>query len=485
MPKTRQTKNAATALAPAASAADRLPSKAPRENQQMTMADALRNEQSGLGTWRDKRSYSNYGFVPQFDFQQLRAMFRKSWLANAIVTTPVEDMLREGITVKWDGITKEDAATVKRAERKFRIKAAQQEALTWCRVFGGSVVIPIIDGHTWDQPLDMATVKKGSLRGFMVWDRTWVIPQGGAPDRDFNSPNFGKPLFYMVRNSSVMVHWSRVFRFEGRLIDYDDFLANNFWHDSELLHVMTSMKDYDGGKENVASMLWEAKIDVIKTALAKLINLKDGGAAVEKRYRDAALGKSNHRLLLINQDEEYDSKAVPFGGIDNILGFFAIDACGAARIPMVKLFGQSAPGMNSTGDTDVRLYYDRVSSEDERVRLPPATLMYELMIRSELGRLPEGFEICPNPMWQLSAKDLAAIRYQDAQADAIYEKIGVPIAAIFRRLQANGVYDLSDEDIKIAEELDAAIPEEQDEPNPTPPASGTQNQPAPGEEPPA
>jgi phage-related protein (TIGR01555 family) len=473
MTKARNVKNAAAALAPPASAADRLPTTA-RRGEQLTMADALRNEQSGLGTWRDKRSFSSYGFVGPLGDQQLRAMFRKSWLANAIVTIPVEDMIREGITVKWDGITKDDAAIIKRAERKFRLKSVQHEGLTWGRLFGGAAVIPIIDGHAFDQPLDMASIRKGSLRGFMVWDRTWVIPQGGAPDRDFNSPNYGKPLFYRVRHSSVEVHWSRVFRFEGRLIDYDDFLANNFWHDSELRHVVTSMTDYDGSKENVASMLWEAKLDVIKTSLAKMIAMKDGGASVEKRYRDAALGKSNHRLLLINNDEEYDSKVLQFGGLDNVLGFFAIDACGAARIPMVKLFGQSAPGMNSTGDNDVRLYYDRVSGEDERVRLPPLTLMYEVMIRSELDRLPEGFEICPNPMWQLSAKDLAAIQFQRAQADALYEKIGLPIAAIFKRLRDEGTYDLSDDDIKMAEELDAAIPDEQDEPATLPPSNSNQ-----------
>lgn len=445
------------------------------------MADALKNEQSGLGTWRDKRSYSNYGFVGPLGDQQLRAMFRKSWLANAIITIPVEDMIREGITVKWDGISKEDATTIKRAEKKFRLKAVQHEALTWGRLFGGAAVIPIIDGQAWDQPLNMSSIKKDSLKGFMVWDRTWVIPQGGAPDRDFNSPNFGKPLFYTVRNSSVKVHWSRVFRFEGRLIDYDDFLANNFWHDSELRHVITSMKDYDGGKENVASMLWEAKIDVIKTSLAKLIAMKDGGAAVEKRYRDAVLGKSNHRLLLINQDEEYESKPLAFGGINDVLGFFAIDACGAARIPMVKLFGQSAPGMNSTGDNDVRLYYDRVSGEDERVRLPPLTQMYEVMTRSELGRLPDGYEICPNPMWQLSAKDQAAIEFQRAQADVLYLKEGLPFATVLRRLRENGTYDISDDDIKMAEELDLSIPEEKNEPDPVPP--GNSKQPQPGEEP--
>jgi phage-related protein (TIGR01555 family) len=474
MTKPRNVKSASAALAPPASAGDRLPSKAPKTTK-MSMADALENPVSGLGTERDKRFWSDYGFVSRLTAPSLRSMFRKSWLANAIITVPNEDMTREWVTVKWDGIKPEETAAIKRAERRLRLKAKTKTGLNWGGLFGGGAIVIIIAGQDPAEPLDMNRIPKNSLRQLVVKDREWIFPLAGAPDRDIeNSDNFGMPSYYSVRGSSARFHHSRVVRFEGQEVTDDDFLTNGYWHDSQLQHVLTSVKDYDGGKENVASMLWEAKLDVIKTGLAKLLALHDGGAAVERRYRDAVLGKSNHRLLLINEDEEYEQKNIPFGGVHDVLGDFVVDVCGAARIPMVKLFGQSAPGMNSTGDTDLRLYYDRVAAEAERVMLPPLNYLYEIILRSELGRMPDGFEVCPNPLWQVSDKERAEIEYQRAQADAIYLKEGMRFATVLRRLKANGTYDLTDEEIAAAEEIDLALPEETptNEPDPAAPTKG-------------
>lgn len=473
MTKPRNVKNAAAALAPPASAADAGPKPA-----KISMADALENPVGGLGTSRDKRSYSTYGGAVRLTEQAARVMVRKSWLAGAIVTTPVEDGTREWVKVKWDGITPKDEAAIKRAERRLGLKPKTQTAWTWGRQFGGGVIVIIIAGQNPSEPLDLKTIKPGMLKRLLVKDRSWVYPMGGAPDRDIEgSDNFGMPLYYGVRGSSVRFHWSRIVRFEGREVSEDDFLTNGYWHDSELQHVCTATMDYDGSTENVASLLWEAKLDVIKTSLATMIAKKDGGATVEKRYRDAVLGKSNHRLLLINEDEEYEQKSVALGGFSDVLSHFVVQACGAARIPMVKLFGQSAPGLNSTGENDLRIYYDRVASEVERVVMPPLNYLYEIIVRSELGRIPDGFEVCPNPLWQVSAKEQAEIEYQRAQADAIYLKEGLPIAVVFKRLKAAGTYDISDEDIAAAESMELAMPEPTDptnEPDPAAPKNGKQ-----------
>jgi phage-related protein (TIGR01555 family) len=139
---------------------------------------------------------------------------------------------------------------------------------------------------------------------------------------------------------------------------------------------------------------------------------------------------------------------------------------------MVKLFGQSAPGLNSTGENDLRIYYDRVASEVERVVMPPLNYLYEIIVRGELGRMPDGFEVCPNPLWQVSSKEQAEIEYQRAQADAIYLKEGLPIRAVFQKLKANGTYDLTDEDIKAAESMERPLePANTNEPDPAPPAA--------------
>lgn len=473
MTKQRNVKTARAALAAPASAGSRLPD-APETHRPLDMADALENQVSGLGTSRDKRSFSEYGFIRPLQENELRAMWRGSWLAGAIVSTPAEDMVRGWFRPDWEGIDKKDAAAVKRSEARFGIKQKVRIALTWARLFGGGVIVIGIRGEDLSTPLNLKTIRRDSLQNLHVRDRYWVYPVGQV-DQDESSPNYGMPLFYRVRSSSVTVHWSRVVRFDGHLVPYDDWLANNYWHDSELQHVLNSIKDYDGAKDNVASMMWEAKIDVIKTALAKLTAMKDGGAAVNRRYADAVVGKSNHRLLLINNDEEYTSETLAFGGVHDILGDFVTDVCGAARIPMVKLFGQSAPGMNSTGDMDTRLYYDRVLSEEEWQMIPACSYLYEVVIRDALGRMPEGVELIPNPLWQVSAKDQADIELKQAQRDQIYLQEGVATPGLVaRELKARGTYrTIEEEDVTMAKELDQPIEQTPgNEPTPAPAKKG-------------
>lgn len=449
-------KTDSAAMAPPASAGRALPGK-PR-SAPVDMADALQNAVSGLGTWRDKRTYSEYGAVyPLSDFQ-LRAMYRSSWMAGAIVTIPAEDMTREWVRVTWDGMQKSDQTAIQRGERAFGLKLKVRQGLIWAGVFGGAVAVIGIRGQSLDQPLVMSSIKKGSLQYIHVRDKNWVYPEG-LIDRNEDSPNYGMPTYYRVLGSTARIHWSRIVRFEGRLAPYDDFLANNFWHDSELLHVMTAVKDFDGAVENVASMLWEAKIDVIKLSLAKLIAAKDS-AAIQERYQLASLGKSNHKTLLLDKNEDYDSKTQSFGGVHDIMGDFIIIACGAARIPMVKLFGQSAPGMNSTGDTDLRLHYDHIAAEAEWKFLPAVTVLEEVITRNALGTLPEGFDVVPNPLWQVSEKDQAEIDYKRAQTDDLNIRNGVILPwQATREWKGRGTaYTmLEDTDVEMAKEMEEPI----------------------------
>ncbi len=313
-------------------------------------------------------------------------------------------------------------------------------------------------------------------------DPNWVFPVGLVDQAELTpggdpNPNYGLPLFYGIRTSSARAHWSRVIRFEGTLTPYDDMLVNNFWSDSELQHVMTATKDFDGATENVASMLWEAKIDVIKTALAKMVTRKDW-ASIEQRYADAALGKSNHKLMLIDTSEEYDSKQQSFTGVHDILGDFIVFACGAAQIPMVKLFGQSAPGMNSTGDTDLRIYYDHVASEAEWQMMPPLERIYQILVRDALGRMPDGFELEPKPLWQISDKEQSLIGLQNAQRDQIAINAGWATPQLIARENlARGTYVSMEQD--DVDEVDAIAKEKAKKAAAMP----TQPVPAPGADP--
>lgn len=474
MPK-RPVKTVGAAFAPTASsvpkpAADAAPT---------SIADSIENRVSGQGTWSDKRTFADYRPVfPMTEVQQA-AMFRGSWLANRIVSTPAEDMTRGGWTTSWD--KKDDKTTgaaVKAIEQRFDVQAKVFHGLLWARLTQGAAIVVGLRGEDLSTPLNLNTIKKDSLEILHLVDR-WFIAPTGIPDRDLASPNYGLPEFYRVRDSSVTVHWSRVIRFEGRLIPADEFRRNGFWHDSELQHVVDSVKDYDSIKGGIASLMNEAKIDVIKTALAKMLAKKDGGKTVNDRYGEALTGKSLYRTLLIDEGEEYEQKVVNFANLPDVLASFVIDCCGAGEIPMLRLYGQSAPGMNATGEIDLRSYYDRISSQRNTKLLKPLMRLYDILMRSALGFMPENFTITFPPLWQPSAKEQSETNLNNAKADQIYLQEGVfGEGTAARALKIRGTYEgaLTDEDVELAEELaQAPDPEPQPlDPVPAvPPKKGT------------
>ena len=75
--------------------------------------------------------------------------------------------------------------------------------------------------------------------------------------------------------------------------------------------------------------------------------------------------------------------------MDKVLQAFLIICCAAADIPATRLLGREPTGMNSTGESDIRNYYDRLHA-DQKIRLTPALArLDEVLIRHTLGKRPK------------------------------------------------------------------------------------------------
>lgn len=171
--------------------------------------------------------------------------------------------------------------------------------------------------------------------------------------------------------------------------------------------------------------------------------------------------KSFNRTLLLDADEDYEKKSNAFSGLDKVMQQFMVDVSGAADIPMTRLFGQSAGGLNATGDNDVRNYYDMVSAKQEAEVRPQLDYLYQILVRSELGSMPDDFRFDFNPLWQVSATEQATIDKTNADRDKVYLDAGVVTEGLVaKELKERGTYrNMTDEDVELAEELALTAPE--------------------------
>lgn len=423
----------------------------------MASRDGLQNVVAGLGTSRDKASFTEYGITIVLDRNALENMYRDSWLAKKIVNAPAEDMTRSWRTFMGEDDQEETSFALEEAERRLGVRAKVAQAIKWSRLYGGAVLLMGVgnpDGYS--KPLDPARVKKGDLRFVLALDR-WMCNATGEFDWDIESPNFGLPKFYTIANQkSLRVHHSRIIRFIGQELPHWSAMQNQKWGDSELQHTYATLKGRDTMTAAIATMMFEANVDVIRAPdLADVLSTQEGEAKLTKRFQVAGMMKSFNRMLLLDSSEEYDKKSNTFSGLDALIREFRAEVAGASDIPVSRLFGTSASGLNATGDNDVRNYYDMIAGRQEAMLRPALEKFDEVFIRSELGAIPDDYRFEFPSLWQMSDKEKADIEKTRSDRDKAYFDMGVLTeGAIARELKESGTYaTLTDLDVSLAEEL--------------------------------
>lgn len=422
--------------------------------------DGLANAIAGINTERDKRFYSVYGYVTRMNQPQLEALYEGSWLGGKIVDIPAGDMTRQWVSRTWDGADKDETGrkALTSAEALLDVRGKVRTALTWARLHGGSAIFLAIAGDLdVSKPLDTTRIRAGSLKNLIVLDR-WRLTPSTELDSDLGSPNFGMPLYYKINDSQPLmnVHWTRMVRFDGVTLPHGQWLANGRWNGSVLQRIADSIKNYDGSRDIAGTMMYEACVDVLKIA-ELTTNLSNGGEAdIVARFQSAMLMKGVARSLVIDKEDDYDKKEMSFAGVTDILREFAVDVCGAADIPMTRLFGQSPGGLNSTGQSDLANYDDKVKADQEGQLRPRLERIDAVLLPSALGKMPKDYELTFNPLRQMTDAEQADLENKRADRDKKYVDMGALTGGgVARELNQEGTYHtMTQADVDLAEEND-------------------------------
>ena len=165
--------------------------------------------------------------------------------------------------------------------------------------------------------------------------------------------------------------------------------------------------------------------------------------------------KSSINLALLDGQEQLDRKSLSFSGLSQIMEQFMVYTAGAARQPATRLFGSAASGLNATGEGDMKNYHDRIKVKQEGDMRSGMEQLDQVLVRSAIGHYPEDLEFEWNPLHQESGTERAQQNLAEAQADAQRLADGViQRSHVMKVLQANGTYDITDEQIEAMESLE-------------------------------
>jgi phage-related protein (TIGR01555 family) len=429
--------------------------------------DTLANLVSGLGTSKDKRFHDQFTFAPH-NRGELDAAYRGDWLSRKIVDIPPHDMTREWRDWKAD---KADISKIETEEKRLGLRHKVRDTLLYARMYGGAAVMIGFGDNDPAKP-SPSNIGRAGIKYIHAVNRYEVTP--GKVITDVMSPWFGEPEYWQVHSESmgaVQVHPSRVVAFQGaRRLDRD--VNAEWWGDSVLEAVYDAVHHAALSNAGIAGLIHEAKLDVIKIPnLSQNLSTQDYSDRLVKRFTLANQMKSLVNALVIDSEEEWDQKQLSFANLPETMREFLNVVSGAADIPATRLLGQSPGGLNATGDSDLRNYYDRIGG-DQNVDLTPAMArLDDAMIASALGTRPDGVWYEWASLWQMSDKEEAETAKAKAETTAIYQKTNlVPVDALAKGVQnqiiEDGTYPGLEDALaesKVALEI-PPVEEEEDDP---------------------
>jgi len=429
----------------------------------MLTNDGLANLVSNLGTQKDKASATTW-YVRPHTPEEFERMYRSGWLGRKIIDIPVDDMTRRWRTYTGD---EKFVEAFEAQEKRFNLASRVAAGKRWGRLYGSAAIIVGVNTRLGEpsEPLDVTRMRRGDLSylhvevGARLYIDTW--------EADIASPLFGQPRTYVYRpvvrggasalGQEVKIHASRVIPFDGVPLPPIFAQTTQSWGDSIFTAIEDTLNTSGTVSAVIASLLHEAKVDVIKADLAG-IGTEEGEARILRRFGLASLLKSINNTLLLGPEEDYQQRTYNFAGLSDIHIRAMQEISGAADIPVTRLLGQAPAGLQSTGESDLRNYYDAISAKQESDFRPALERLDAILCADGGITIPDGAFFSFNSLWQETPEQKAKTFYTLAQGVKLISDAGVvpeePLSkGVVSRLVEDGHFPALDD---AMEEFDAA-----------------------------
>lgn len=366
--------------------------------------------------------------------------------------------LAEEVTAKLEEL---DAAT------------AFLEAMQFARAYGGgAILLGVLDGaKDLRKPLKLEKIESLAFL-------TTLQPRELRPVRWYKDPraaNFGEAEVFEIvqdvtgsvpKSERVYVHESRLIIFQGVKISRRRRRARKGWGDSVLNRMAGVLRDFHMSWDGTAILLNDFSQAIFKMkGLAEALQGQDDDLVI-KRATLVDMSRSIARAVLLDSEEDFDRKTTNVAGLPDLLEKFCLRLAAAVSMPVTLLMGQSPAGLNATGNSDVRFFYDSIGGWRDRVFRPRFNRFMQVLFAAKdgptEGREPENWSVEFGSFWQLDDLQEAERRLKNAQADKSYVDAGVltPEEVASARFGGDKYGDEITLDMAIREEADVEAEEE-------------------------
>jgi phage-related protein (TIGR01555 family) len=424
---------------------------------------------------RDKRMSKTFQSSDRLSKEIADRLYHDDDIAQRVAKLPATDRWREWVTYTTSDI---DASNwIQQRHEELRSQQRLIEASIWANVHGGAIIyMGIDDGRDPWEPVTGTIRDVGFLK---VFSRMEVETDGTFSDIK-NLARFGEPEFFLVTpkgngsgGTSIRIHADRVLYLEGGPTSQQRKIQNGGWPDSIYQRMWERLRGHNAIWDTVEILLEDFAQAVYKiNGLRDMVADADGLDKLKTRIEAVELSRSVLRAMLLDaENEEFERKTTPLDGLPEIIDKFLLRVAAAAEMPVTLLFGRAPAGLNSTGQSDLQQYYDRIRTEQKLYGAPAIERLSEVLWQSRPEGEPDAWSAEFDPIIQISDAERAQAQVVQSQADEKYVEMGLPPDLLMEtRFRAEG-YSFGAP--VLSEKHLVKIRAAAEEPPPAPPAGDT------------
>lgn len=392
-----------------------------------------------------------------FTDDMLAEIYENDGFSRRVVTCIPEDMVNKGFSVAGDPAN----ITINELD-KLNWTGVFFDALCLSRLMGGAAILMgISDGRRLDQPVSV-----NSIKGM---DFLRVIPKNrmsfGQNDLDTNpaSKFYGLPMYFTITDSvssnPYKVHRDRLLLLpwvSTSVIKAGQNLGQaKFWGTSVIQYTAKQIANLSVFHDSLANLVQEAVVGKYK--ISNLTQMLAAGEETKIMNRldiiNEAKSVINGVILDADNNEDYQRDSLAFAGMNGVSDTMMILLSCVTEVPVTRLFGRSPSGLDASGESDLTIYYDMVSSYQKSMLTEPLKRLVFYVDKYKKGIYVEPTEslgktvhngnngpsenrskrpltesditIRWNPLYQMTEKEAADVYKSNADADKTYLDMGV------------------------------------------------------------
>lgn len=360
-------------------------------------------------------------------------LYASGGLFKKVVDVPAEQAMSKGF-----GVSNDDGIISSEVDR-LNVVAHVTDALRWASLFGGAAIVLIArDGGDLLTPLNIGALEQiEELRVFDIGD----IQAGTQIYNNSKDANFGTPVYYEVslngsgiaKNSKFYMHESRLITFSGDPMPRKLNNLNIPWAGlPSIKGVYEAICDYRSVLMYARECLKRKQQAVNKMhgLGAAVQNRGDAEIAIQKRISMVDLGREIRNTIAIDSEDDYTIFNNDLSGIPQLIQEFQINVASQSGLSVVRLFGRSPGGLNSSGSADIdndNSLFDAVRAKKAK---PPLERLVSLICAQKTikSKAPESWEIEWPALKQMTEKE--EIEIGKIEAEVIEKKMNAVLLAL-------------------------------------------------------